>query len=101
MDQSEITLLTLTDMSRCFDVVDHSTLLMKLRLLNIVTGWLESYLEGHAQRVRVSETLSSPRVITIGTFQGSCLGPLLFNIASNDLKTTRTRAATIAPGCPV
>ena len=85
MDQSEITLLTLIDLSRCFDVVDHSALLTKLRLLNISTGWLESYLEGHTQCVRVGDTLSSPRHIGIGTFQGSCLGPLLFNVASNDL----------------
>ena len=85
MDRSEVTLLTLIDLSRCFDVVDHSTLLTKLQQLQISTGWFRSYLDGHTQRVRSGESLSGPQNIAIGTFQGSCLGPLLFNIASNDL----------------
>ena len=33
----------------------------------------------------VGENFSSPLSITIGTFQGTCLGPLLCNITSNDL----------------
>ena len=37
------------------------------------------------QRVKVGESLSEPLPITIGTFQGTCLGPLLYNITSNDI----------------
>ena len=85
MDNSEITLLALIDLSRCFDVVDHATLLTSLKQLQISTGWIRSYLTGHTQRVRVGETLSEPRAIDIGTFQGSCLGPLLFNLVSNSI----------------
>ena len=85
MDRSEVTILTLIDLSRCFDVIDHGNLLTKLQQLQISTGWLESYLGGHTQRVRVGDSLSAPLDISIGTFQGSCLGPLLFNIASNDI----------------
>ena len=85
MDRSEITLLTLIDLSRCFDVVDHATLLTSLEQLQIATGWIKSYLTGHTQRVRVGDVLSEPRIIDIGTFQGSCLGPLLFNIVSNNI----------------
>ena len=85
MDRSEVTLLTLIDLSRCFDTVDHKMLITKLQQLQISTGWIQSYLEGHTQRVRIGQTLSSPKNITIGTFQGSCLGPLLYNIFSNDL----------------
>ena len=85
MDRSEITLLTLIDLSRCFDVVDHKTLLNKLESLQICPKWFENYLGGHIQQVKLGETLSDPLPINIGTFQGTCLGPLLFNIASNDL----------------
>ena len=48
MDNSEITLLALIDLSRCFDVVDHATLLTSLKQLQISTGWIRSYLTGHA-----------------------------------------------------
>ena len=85
MDRSHITLLTLLDLSRCFDVIDHDTLLEKLQLMGISTGWFKSYLEGHVQQVKVGDVYSKPLPINSGTFQGTCLGPLLFNIASNDL----------------
>lgn len=85
MDRSEISLLALLDLSRCFDVVDHSTILKKLELLQVRTGWFESYLEGHTQRVRVGECLSKSLPISIGCFQGTVLGSLLFNILSNDI----------------
>ena len=85
MNHSEISLLTLIDLSRCFDVVDHDKLLEKLQLYQISTGWFRSYLEGHIQRVKIGDILSDPLPITIGTFQGTCLGPLLYNIASNDI----------------
>ena len=51
MDRYHITLLTLPDLSLCFDVTDHDTLLEKLQLTIISTGWFKSYLEGHVQQV--------------------------------------------------
>ena len=85
MDRSEISLLTLVDLSRCFDVINHETLLSKLELLRVSTGWFRSYLTEHVQRVRIGYKLSESLPINIGCFQGTCLGPLLYNIASNDL----------------
>ena len=85
MDRSEISLLTLIDLSRCFDVIDHETLISKLELLRISTGWFRSYLSEHEQRVRIGEKSSESLPIKIGCFQGTCLGPLLYNIASNEL----------------
>ena len=87
MDDSEISLLALIDLSRCFDVIDHETLLNKLELLQIAPGWFRSYLEGHTQRVRVGDSLSEPLPIEIGTFQGTILGSLLFNLLTNDISS--------------
>ena len=84
MDRSEISLVTLIDLSRCFDVVDHELLLNKLKMLQISTEWFRSYLSGHTKNVRVGENVPCSLPISIGTFQGTCLGPLLFNIATND-----------------
>ena len=85
MGRSHITLLTLLDLSCCFDVIDHDTLLDKLQLIGISTGWFKSYLEGNVQQVKVGDVYSKSLPIKTGTFQGTCLVPLLFNIASNDL----------------
>ena len=71
-------------LSRRFDVIDHELLLNKLKMLQISTGWFRSFLSDHTQNVRVGENVSCSLPISIGTFQGTCLGPLLFNIATND-----------------
>ena len=68
-------------------MIDHEVLLEKLRRLRVATGWLESYLRGHVQRVQVNGTTSEPRSITMGTFQGSSLGPLLYNVMATDFST--------------
>ena len=86
MDTSEVTILTLIDLSKGFDVVGHEALLTSLQQLQVAPGWFRSYLQNHTQQVKLSDgNLSSSRDITVGTFQGSSLGPLLFNVATNQL----------------
>ena len=89
-DRQEITLLCLLDLSKCFDVIDHSKLLSKLQTYSIDPTWFSAYLSGHTQSVRAADGrghyhLSRPLPIPIGIFQGSSLGPLLFQIFANDL----------------
>ena len=46
-DRGEVTLLCMIDLSKCFDVIDHSILLTKLQQHGVDTSWFASYLSGH------------------------------------------------------
>ena len=90
IDRQELTLLCLLDLSKCFDVIDHSKLLSTLQAHAIDPTWFSSYLSGHTQSVCSADGngtryLSRPLPNPIGVFQGSSLGPFLFQIFANDL----------------
>uniref|UniRef100_A0A803TBL4 Reverse transcriptase domain-containing protein n=1 Tax=Anolis carolinensis TaxID=28377 RepID=A0A803TBL4_ANOCA len=42
--------------------------------------WLQSFLEGRSQMVKLGDTCSDPWPLTCGVLQGSILSPMLFNI---------------------
>ena len=81
------------DLSKAFDTLNHEVLLKKLEcygVRGIVNDWCKSYLEGRTLIAKVSTskdtiTKSTPFHITYSTAQGSCLGPLLFILFSNDM----------------
>lgn len=76
------------DFSAAFDVLDHSLLTEKLKYYGFNQSslkWFESYLLLRTQRVYLNGTLSSSINLECGVPQGSCLGPLLFSIFTNDL----------------
>ena len=89
-DSGEISLMCLIDLSKCFDVIDHDVLLSKLCMYGIDTQWFATYLSGHTQSVSLrdgngAERVSPPLPNSMGVFQGSAFGPLLFSVFANDL----------------
>ena len=79
---------TLLDLSKAFDIVDHSILLDKCSRYGL-RGKIEelfmSYLKDRKQFVRYKGESSSTEEIEFGVLQRSVLGPLLFLMYINDI----------------
>ena len=91
---NKYTLSLFLDLSKAFDTLDHSLLLKKLEIYGIrgiTLNWFKSYLETQKLWVKCIDKENDHNVysneydINIGTPQGSCLGPLLFLVYTNDL----------------
>ena len=87
-DEGSAVDLLLFDFSKAFDVVSHSVLLTKLKLLGIdsnLIAWIEAFLTGRTMSVAIRDAHSRPRQVLSGVPQGSVLGPILFLLFVNHI----------------
>ena len=80
--------LVLIDFSKAFDLVDcvsMSKAIMDVKISGKLGKWLENWLVGRKQKVRVGDKMSEDVEVTSGLAQGSRLGPLLWTIFARGL----------------
>jgi Reverse transcriptase (RNA-dependent DNA polymerase) len=80
-DNKSRSLMMQLGLSAAFDTIDHSTVLRRLEhsfgLSGTVARWLQSYIKGRSQFVRVGQEQSAAVVCEHGVPQSSVRGPLL------------------------
>ena len=93
-EQGLYTVSLFLDLSKAFDSLEHEMMLKKLEsceICGIALQWFKSYLSNRQIRTKCHISSSGQieyseyKSINYGAPQGSCLGPLLFLIFTNDL----------------
>ena len=90
LDQDECVVGVFLDFSKAFDTVDHNILLQKMDkygICDVELQWFKDYLSNRMQYVTYNKYKSSHAKIHCGDPQGSILGPILFLLYINDLKS--------------
>ncbi len=81
-DNRKISLLTLCDLSKAFDSVNHDILISKLNKLGNDNFWFSNYLYKRSQSVRIKNYFSDRSEILYGVPQGSVLALFYFRFMS-------------------
>lgn len=82
-DQNKITILTLLDFSKAFNLLNHQLLLSILHYIGFsedAVCLVQSFLSDRTQQVVLNEQYSDLLHISLGVPQGSILGPLLYTV---------------------
>ena len=98
MKSGKITLATLVDFSKTFDTIAHDKVIAKLHKLVFSPEFLRLIyryqFEFHrSQFVLIDANQSKTGILSFGVPQGSILGPIIFNLNSNDLQDTLNSGA--------
>ena len=82
-DENKITILTLLDFSKAFDMLNHHILLSILHFIGFSESarrLIQSFLSDRTQQVVLNEQCSNSLSVGLGVPQGSILGPLLYTV---------------------
>ena len=88
LDEGKIVCMMMTDLSRAFDCISYKLLIAKLHaygLSQTACQLIFSYYENRKQQVKLGNISSEWENVYKGSAQGSVVGPVSYNIFSNDL----------------
>ena len=90
MERTQVSVVVALDLSAAFDTVDHGVLdkvlMTNYGIKNTALEWLKSYLRDRQMCVKIDKSKSDLRTFNYSVPQGSCLGPLLFNMYASTIK---------------